>query len=837
MAFESLFIYDNSDHLIVGNILLISIALLFIGSWLFFWYFISHKKFIQLSSISISTLIISLTLSFVINIFYYIFDDNVISDDSYKFIIFLIMIFYAIGHLTMIISFLLSIKQIIKVYQRPKYHLTIINISFFVLSALFLSFCIVTIVPTFYYITALFNIWLLLETFVTINIIYLYISQSSYFHIKYNQQEYQYQPQETITINDKDKLKNINTANTNTKQTISRDTLNKMIRDSWNIISTLSISLICMIVIVVINPPFHNLSHVIISINIFVHILCIISFIEYMPSYLNTLCIFGDKLCGCYICYNQCIKKSFKNKYRNPKESVVGIDHETGNKIYRHHAVQTLSINAVRTRSEATWDGNPTFDGQTVYRHKQVIEMNDRLKIPQKSHSTNSSINSTDEMLGNHNRKIKITQWVDSMDDDDTINRSYQEEEEEKGVLLQGDFGYDTVDTIKSPNSMKSQKSMKSPNSRSKLKNGKKSESNKKRKKHDLIHNHRSLLCGESIMELQDKWLRLNADTFKVRPKDYYTGDAKKRKGAKKVPSSSAIYDVFAVDGYQMNEKLNFMQAMEKYDIDLSNIVDTTNITASYLPFLIIVNVILPITAKKEEKNYLQSSGIQITLYSKLSKDSQEILNQFQNGTLNELPESMALFSKFIHSTNNDTEKKEKIKDDDIRNAIKLTMRVNNLAETSLPFVMKKLVKKANGESIVMKYGERVTYFMDKSKQYFVIDIDGYTLPKKVLSMWNTARNAMDSIIYDIGFHISGRCQQDLPEQMLCCTQINKLSIKDMPLINDMKLKQKPSTMNVDIDNLQRRLSYMYLSDKEIVVSSPSARSRSSRYMMDSGID
>ena len=238
----------------------------------------------------------------------------------------------------------------------------------------------------------------------------------------------------------------------------------------------------------------------------------------------------------------------------------------------------------------------------------------------------------------------------------------------------------------------------------------------------------------------------------------------------------------------------------------------------------------LPINSKKKVNNST-ANGIQIIFYAKLSDDSQQIMDDFENGRIHnhELPESMSLFSRFIHSVNNDGDKKEKekIKSDDIRNAMKLTMRVNNLGETSLPFVMKKLVKKANGESLAVKYGERVSYFMQHNKQYFVIDIDGYTLSKQVLSMWNTARSTMDSVIYDIGFHISGRCQNDLPEQILLCTQINKLSIKDMPLINEMKMKQRPNIV-LDIENINRRLSYMYLSDKEVVVSSPSSSSRSS---------
>ncbi len=92
---------------------------------------------------------------------------------------------------------------------------------------------------------------------------------------------------------------------------------------------------------------------------------------------------------------------------------------------------------------------------------------------------------------------------------------------------------------------------------------------------------------------------------------------------------------------------------------------------------------------------------------------------------------------------------------------------------------MKKLVKKGNGQSLVVKYEERASFYLDERNTFFVIDIDGYSVSKQALSMWNTARASLDSIIYDIGFHLGGHCQSDLPEQILLCTQIN---IIRMPL-------------------------------------------------------
>merc|ERR1712228_619243 len=45
-----------------------------------------------------------------------------------------------------------------------------------------------------------------------------------------------------------------------------------------------------------------------------------------------------------------------------------------------------------------------------------------------------------------------------------------------------------------------------------------------------------------------DKWTNLNANTFRVRPKDYFMANGKKRKGAKKIASKTAMYETLAIN-------------------------------------------------------------------------------------------------------------------------------------------------------------------------------------------------------------------------------------------------------------------------------------------------
>eukprot|EP01084_Bolivina_argentea_P282212 483028_1 len=277
-----------------------------------------------------------------------------------------------------------------------------------------------------------------------------------------------------------------------------------------------------MICIVIIKPPFHNLSHLLICINMFIHILCIISFIDYNPYLLNKICLIGDIICNCNTCCKKCITISLKNEYSNG---------DTGNKIYNHHTIQHF---------------DEIQDAKTIFRHKQVLGL-----------ENNDNINNNKT---NETHKIIISRW----DTDDSDNGNNQDE---KHMLLDSDIcDENDIGELKQ-------------------------------------NNNRNLLCGESLMEYNDKWLHLTANTFNIRPKDYYTLDTrpKKRKGAKKIPSKQAMYDVFAVDGYQMNEKLKFIDVIKKYNIDIKNIINTNKNNKLYLPYLVIINIILPINAKKKK--------------------------------------------------------------------------------------------------------------------------------------------------------------------------------------------------------------------------------------------
>ena len=74
---------------------------------------------------------------------------------------------------------------------------------------------------------------------------------------------------------------------------------------------------------------------------------------------------------------------------------------------------------------------------------------------------------------------------------------------------------------------------------------------------------------------------------------------------------------------------------MNKYNININH---ESDIKSYYLPYLIIINIMLPIKIK----NNKTVKGIQLILYSKLSEKSCEILKLYKlNKSIHQLPESM----------------------------------------------------------------------------------------------------------------------------------------------------------------------------------------------------
>ena len=284
--------------------------------------------------------------------------------------------------------------------------------------------------------------------------------------------------------------------------------------------------------------------------------------------------------------------------------------------------------------------------------------------------------------------------------------------------------------------------------------------------KDDIIDIKKMTDDGSGLLKKETKiiWNKLNGNTFEIRPKGYYLSvNGKKRNGATMVASAGSMYDIFEIHGYRVNTDKHG----KKYDLDIDGILNTKDLKSNTmkLPYFIIINIMLPIKEQDDDEHEL--NGMQLTMFAKLKMEYEDILRKNDKMT-----DSMELLIKFIEACRYNDDK------NGYKNALRVTMRVNNLKQASLPFLMKTLIKKGNGK--VMQIKDKGNYYIDAFNKYFVIDIDGYDMNKTINSAWNTVQNYLYSMVFDVGFYIGAKEIGDYNEQILMCTQLNKLKIDDL---------------------------------------------------------
>eukprot|EP00483_Globobulimina_turgida_P004167 UN04175 len=156
MAYLETLLTGDAYSNVVIYILLISIGLLCVSSWILFLYFLTKSYIIQISFMAIFSFVASLSLSLIATMLYYLIHAHIdISPLSY--LILSMVIFYAIGHTIMIIVFLDRVKTSMESYNMTNSCCNssniFITISFILLPIPFLSFCWIIIMPTFTYIS------------------------------------------------------------------------------------------------------------------------------------------------------------------------------------------------------------------------------------------------------------------------------------------------------------------------------------------------------------------------------------------------------------------------------------------------------------------------------------------------------------------------------------------------------------------------------------------------------------------------------------------------------------------------------------------------------------
>jgi len=224
-----------------------------------------------------------------------------------------------------------------------------------------------------------------------------------------------------------------------------------------------------------------------------------------------------------------------------------------------------------------------------------------------------------------------------------------------------------------------------------------------------------------------------------------------------KAPSHDSLYKIFAFDAYCTKEKkINHISRFykmptrppvsEKYDI----------------PPVLLINILVPdygaSLASIWGNGPTDGKGYSMVFFGELSKSSRELLSQ------GKLTPALKLFQSFIRGG-----KKGKHGD-----CLKCIARIVNTSEASASYGMitGMLVSQYNGTPFLARDSPSFFYVPGK---YFEIDLDAHLFGKLAKKGLDSLKDYIEKVIFDFGFVIEGRNDEENPEQILASIRVSKV--------------------------------------------------------------
>jgi len=220
-----------------------------------------------------------------------------------------------------------------------------------------------------------------------------------------------------------------------------------------------------------------------------------------------------------------------------------------------------------------------------------------------------------------------------------------------------------------------------------------------------------------------------------------------------KAPSSGSIYEIFAFDGWcTKNKKIN----------DISRFYNMTTrppVPDVYdIPPVLMINVLIP-NYKPPLMGKLKTNGkgYSMVFFGELSVKSREQINE------GKLTPALRLFQEFVRGG------KSSVYGD----RLKCIARILNTNEASKSYgrVTKLLVSKYNGTPFLARDSPTFKYVSGK---YFSIDLDAHLFGRSAKTGLSAIKDYMNKVVFDFGFVIEGRTDDENPEQILASIRVSK---------------------------------------------------------------
>jgi len=220
-----------------------------------------------------------------------------------------------------------------------------------------------------------------------------------------------------------------------------------------------------------------------------------------------------------------------------------------------------------------------------------------------------------------------------------------------------------------------------------------------------------------------------------------------------KAPSSGSLYEIFAFDGWSTrSKKIN----------DISRFYDMPTrppVPGKYdIPPVLIINILIPnYSPPMIGKTKTDGQGYSMVFFGELSKSSRELIS---TGTLSP---ALRLFQNFVRGG----------KSGPYGDRLKCIARILNTNEASKSYgrVAKMLVSQYNGTPFLARDSTKFRYVPGK---YLSIDLDAHLFGKVAKKGLAAIRDYMNKVVFDFGFVIEGRNDQENPEQILASIRVSK---------------------------------------------------------------
>jgi len=220
-----------------------------------------------------------------------------------------------------------------------------------------------------------------------------------------------------------------------------------------------------------------------------------------------------------------------------------------------------------------------------------------------------------------------------------------------------------------------------------------------------------------------------------------------------KAPSFGSIYEIFAFDGYRTSKK-KIKDISRFYKIPAK-----PNVPGDYdIPPVLIINVLVPnYDPALVGKVMSDGDGYSMVFFGELSELSR---TQISSGNLTP---ALRLYQEFVRGGKNSK----------YGDCLKCIARILNTKEAGKSYgrVARALVAKYNGTPFLARDSTSLKYVPGK---YLAIDLDAHLFGKMAKKGLSKIKDYMDKIVFDFGFVIEGRNDEENPEQILASIRVSK---------------------------------------------------------------